>query len=184
MKAVIPFALASLALATAVPLWLTDAEEGSLNVPEPPLFQRLNLEAPPPLQHWAVRPLFSDAFASPDFDDGDAFPPTPDIAGIADDAPSAVQPASRPEPPRLTGIILTSGQALALVNDTKGASRKVRRGQSVEGWRLANISRSTATFVSGGEVRELRLPYRQQDLTGSREMPTARSPSENSGQDN
>jgi hypothetical protein len=101
--------------------------------------------APPP-QPLAppVQPVLASAFERP------LFAAAPD-APLDDTVPG--------DAPELIGIVGRLDQdAVALVRGADGASRTLKVGESVDGWRLEALALDAASFIRGNERRRVPLP--------------------------
>lgn len=103
--------------------------------PPPPPAKSAPLVPPtqPPLATAFNRPLFAPAPAAPVEQTGDA--------------------------PALVGIVgRLDHDAVALVRGADGASRTLRIGESVDGWKLESLALDAASFTRGNERRRVPLP--------------------------
>lgn len=137
------FAAASLA-AVAIP-WMLIARPHVTNEPHFP-FEALGgnaqIDPAPPLAALEGR-LFYGGTPQPVL--ADANTPT--------DAATAQTP---PEPPRLVGTAISRhGRAVAVMRTAAGETRMVARGDSIDGWRVVQISNAQIRIRLGGDTRTI-----------------------------
>ena len=91
-------------------------------------------------------------------------PPQPALAAafvrpLFDGAPATAPEAQPQDAPELVGIVGRLDQdAVALVRTADGATRTLRIGESVDGWRLASLAIDAAFFTRGTERFRVPLP--------------------------
>jgi hypothetical protein len=70
------------------------------------------------------------------------------------DAPITAAPAPSAQTWRLVGVADSDGVSIAVI-DADGARARLKRGQSLNGWRLESVGRRSAVLVRDGERKEL-----------------------------
>ncbi len=177
--------LLAFASAICLPLWLIGEGEAKVEPPPPLQGRALDMAPPAPIASWRGAAIFSAdrQVASPVLSDspltssfGTLGAPSSPIEMIAstipslptDTAPTVKTEAAPPSLPSLKGTIIGRGRDMALVTDDKGIARKMTRGQYVNGWRLERVNRNGAVFSYKGQVRDVKLGYEQQNLSGGR----------------
>lgn len=89
-------------------------------------------------------------------------PPQPTLTALFARPLFASAPAAEAQPqdaPQLVGIVGRLDQdAVALVRTADGATRTLRIGESVDGWRLASLAIDAAFFTRGTEQVRVPLP--------------------------
>lgn len=162
--------LASAAFAAvAVPIWILgpgdlEQEHGFELLAEAP---RVKLVGAAPLDSLVTAAIFSSARApDPTLASGDG------AAGMEGAAP--VPPAA---PPQLVGLVSQRrGGAVALARGSDGTTQLLRKGDSLDGWRLIGFGHDSVTFQMGGDRQVSALDFRNRS-NGSQE--TGVHPSEN-----
>jgi hypothetical protein len=181
--------LAAATSAVIVPMRLTQIDVKSIPQPQDPSYSSIQISTTGPSESWIAKPIFGDEKAAPapdaefsSFESTGVLPTpllgTPTLPGPFQQAPIAksegsLTPLPPPPPPLpnlplLSGIIIGKGKSLAIVTGSSGSARKLPAGQTVDGWRLTRINRSSVVFTYKKETREIFLQYEQLNLSGER----------------
>jgi hypothetical protein len=70
--------------------------------------------------------------------------------------PAEAKPQDSPQNWRLIGIAETNGVSVAVI-EADGARARLKRGQSLNGWRLESVGRRSAVLVRDDQRKELRF---------------------------
>jgi len=79
-------------------------------------------------------------------------------------------PAPAPKPstaaPTLVGLASGRKKAVAIVKGQNGSAKNLSPGESIDGWRLLAVNRSSATFINAGIKETIKLDYSNKALGG------------------
>jgi hypothetical protein len=139
------------------------------------------ITSPVPRFTLADRETFSETLARPLFM-ADRQPPE----GEALESPAPVQRAAKPDAKRyaLSAIIIVDDERVALLTDTAtGGLSRVKEGESIAGWQVAEIRQESAVLRNGDVREELSLrvfgppvvaPKPRRAPTGAKRKPRAK----------
>lgn len=108
----------------------------------------------------AARPLFNE----------DRRPEERDAEGSGQgEAVAAEEPPSELPPVRLTGVIITPEQRIAMLRNNKNREYvTLKEGEPLEGWTLEEVSRRRIVFAMGGQEEIVELEVHTGGLAGGR----------------
>lgn len=105
------------------------------------------------------RPLFSSTRRPPP-------PPPPPVPTPPPDLLANAQ---------VLGVYAGDAASSGAIVRIDGKGRRIRLGESINGWQLSSVKERSAVFISGGQTRELQL-VRSRAGTAVADIPAARAP--------
>jgi len=77
-----------------------------------------------------------------------------------------VAPPPLPPEPKLVGVAVGKGRAVAIVKGNDGKDINLKIGENIDGWKLVYIAQNSVTFSAAGIQKKIALDYANEALGG------------------